>query len=148
VQTASIERREGRHPNVRIVRAPDPDFKDTKRRSITLPLSWWDRIDRIAEAATTPESVCDRFAATIQLVRWSLDLGDDPPTPSAADLEGQKETRPVYLAAPRWAQVEEEKQRRGLSLNKIFQAHVWRALVAEESEAPVKRADSPRKPKR
>jgi hypothetical protein len=121
-----------------IVERPDPDFQSTERQSITMPVSWWARVDAVGKARGA-----DRFSVLIQLTRHSLDMGSAPETPPSSELKGTKKTNSVYLAGRRWTQLQEEMERRGLSLNKVFQSHLLRALAAEESDIA-----SERKPKR
>lgn len=126
--------RERVFPRVGRIKAPSADMVKRQRRSITIPDSWWGRLDALAEHHSRPDAPVDRDLAMVQIVCGSLDDGGDPPTPPADALEGGGETASVYLTARRWAQMEEEKRRRGLSLNKIFQAHYYRGLLAEEAE--------------
>jgi hypothetical protein len=120
------------------VQKPDPDFLETERQSITLPVSWWSRLDAVAKARGA-----DRFSVVIQLLRWSIDQTESPPTVGSAELKDPKKTNSVYLAARRWLQLREEMERRGWSLNKTFQAHLLRGLSAEEADIA-----SERRPKR
>lgn len=121
------------------VKPPDPDFADTIRESITLPESWWERLEAVAKARET-----DRFGTIIQLTRWSLDLGDSPAQPEGSDLKGVKRTNSVYLSRKRWEQMRAEMKRRGLSLNKVFQSHLYRALVGEEADIAAERKPAKR----
>jgi hypothetical protein len=123
---------------VPIIQPPDPDLFETESRSVTLPVSWWVRLEAAGKARGA-----DRFSAVIQLMRWTLDQPQGPPTVMSAELKGPKKTNSVYLAARRWAQLREEMERRGWSLNTTFQAHLLRALSAEEADIA-----SERRPKR
>lgn len=116
------------------VKNKDPDFRDTVGRSVTLPVDWWERIEAVAKARET-----DDYSARIQLVCSSLDEAGFPPTPPKAEIEGEKRTSTVLLAARRWEQLSKESDARGLSLNKVFQSHLFRALVDEEAEIAAER---------
>jgi hypothetical protein len=110
-----------------IVKPPDPDFTDTKGKSVTLPTGWYERVDAVAKSSGS-----NRYGTFIQLMRWSLDQAEQAPTPPAAEVRGDKETASVSLSLSRWEQLAQESEDRGLSLNKVFQSHLFRALVAEE----------------
>jgi hypothetical protein len=113
---------------VPILQTPDPDFEDLVKGSVTVPESWWDRLDVVAK-----RQKLGRSSAVIQLVRWSLDKGDVPPYPEGPNTKGPKATTSVHLSAGRWSQIDAEAETRGLSRNKVFQAHLLRALLVEES---------------
>lgn len=126
----AAEQRAERPSRVGILKRDDPDFKGTERRSITLPPSWLDRADAVGEAIG-----CDRFSSLIQWIRWSVELADPPPLPEGTGIRGpRKQTISVYLPPRLWKAIEEEAELRGESVNRVFQAHLLRALAFEEAD--------------
>lgn len=134
-------------PIVGIVQAPDPDYRDLEGRSVALPEPWFDQMDAIAERASTPEATCERFDVATQLIRWSLGLPDAAPQLEGPELKTKKRQATLTLSRRLWALVDAECERRGLSVNKVIQAHLFRGLKADGA-ADASGAPAPRKQKR
>jgi hypothetical protein len=124
-----------------VIEPPDPDLKDPVRRSVRLPDEWWARLDEIEE-----ETDVERVPLVIQLVRASLNL----PEPAPIIAEGREflamTQSSVGLTKGRWAQIDAEAERRAVSGNRMFQAHLWRGIQLHERDP--ERPQSKRKPKR
>lgn len=132
-----------------VVEAPSKDFQNTRKETVTLPNEWWAKLDAICKKVPV-----GRVSLVIQLVSWSLEISypsnpDAEPVPPPSWPEGPEMERgnakqgAATLAEFRWEQIESEKGRRGWPKNRVFQAHLKRALddyerIQREKEAAEK----------
>lgn len=105
------------------IQPTDLDMRDTERGVMRLPKSWWATLDEMGR-----ETKCDRSYLIVQLVRWSLDQPETAPIPEGPELRKNLKQDNVRFTRGRWSQIEEEAKRRGLSENKVLQAHLKRAM--------------------
>ncbi len=113
-----------------VVPPKDPDREDLTKGVVRLPRSWWDRIDAICRAEDAEPS-----QVVLWLVRYSL--GEPSPAPYAEGPELKKTHQSsVTLPEHRWDEIDAEAKARGLSRNKVFQAHLSRGFAKYDEEHP------------
>jgi hypothetical protein len=113
-----------------VVEPPDPDLKDLVGSPVRLPKSWWVELDEVAA-----ETACEKTYLVVQLIRWSMRQAEPPPLPESPELLKSKQSS-VRLTPKRWDELDAEGKRRGYSRNKVFQAHLRRALDEHHRERP------------
>lgn len=118
-----------------VIQPDDPDFIDQEPKKVVIPPSWDARLAKAAKALR-----CAERSLTVQMVRASMDiyarLGEQgkAPIPEGPELVGVDQDN-RYLAPFRWKLIDEEGHARGLSRNKVFQAHFLRGLQIAEAQA-------------
>jgi predicted DNA-binding ribbon-helix-helix protein len=120
--------REG--PMSPVVEPPDLDLRDLMQGPVRLPKSWWAELDDVSE-----ETNCEKTHLIVQLIRWSQAQQDPAPLPESPELLKGKQSS-VRLRQERWDMLDDEARRRGYSRNKVFQAHIRRALDEHRRENP------------
>jgi predicted DNA-binding ribbon-helix-helix protein len=113
-----------------VVEPPDPDTHDLVKGPVRLPRSWWVELDDVAA-----DTACEKTYLIVQLIRWSLKQPSLAPLPESPELLKGKQSS-IRLTQKRWDELDAEAKRRGYSRNKVFQAHLRRALDEHHRERP------------
>jgi hypothetical protein len=110
-----------------LIQPDDPDFIGQVPKKVVVPASWQRRMERAAR-----ELRCSERSLTVQMVRASMARPERAPIPEGPELVGVPQDN-RFLAPRRWKALAGEAKARGLSMNKVFQAHFLRGLeMAEE----------------
>lgn len=107
---------------VGIVPTRDEDERDLEKRTVALPVDWWEQLDAIAE-----ETAQVRSHVPIWLVQHSMAIPEKAPQIEGPGVRGAPQSA-VYLSRQRWEQLETEARERELSVTRVLQAHIGRGL--------------------
>ncbi len=110
-----------------LVQPSDVDLRDTVKSVMRLPKAWWAKLDQIEKDAP-----CERLYVIIQLVRWSQAQAEPAPLPEGPEFFKMSQSA-VKFTKERWDLLDAEAKRRGLTRNRVLQAHLARGLREYES---------------
>jgi hypothetical protein len=111
-----------------VVQPSDPDLRDTIRSVARLPTSWWAKLDEMER-----EVPSERLYLVIQLVRHSQAQPGTPPLPEGPEFLKMEQST-VKFTEERWGMIDAEAKRRGLSRNRVLQAHLARGFKAYDAD--------------